>query len=149
MKKVLLLAVLCYSNFTFAQQKTDSVYERAFGEFVRYYNTIKPDSMAKLFNDNSDNWTSDNLKKQHEEWGKIVAFKYIGPFKNETDVEGNVMVYFKVSFDKKAYLKEGSSNVFNGKNIHAAAIALNNENIIVGRRLFTSSPSVDSLIAQY
>jgi hypothetical protein len=151
MKKALLLVVLCYSNFTFAQQKTASVYQRAFSDFARYYNTIQPDSMTKLFKQVSayNYWTRDNLKKQQEEMGKIIGFKYIGPFENETDVEGNVMVYFKVTFDKKAHCKDKFSSAFNGKNIHAAAIALNNENIIVGRRLFTSSPSVDSLIAQY
>lgn len=155
MKRIFLLTALLSSTLCFAQQKADSVYKRIFGEFVKYYNANEPDRMSKLF-EGGIRWTKESIKKDHEERGKITAFKYIGPFKNELDGRGNVMVYFKVIFDKKANIKgtdyENRSNsygLFNGKNIHAGAIALDNKNLIVGYRLYTSSRSLDSLMAKY
>lgn len=155
-----MLAVLCYSNFTFAQQKADSVYERIFCEFVRFYNSNKPDSLDKLLNGYiikelgnkkrapDSVLMKNNLKKMHEGWGKILGFTYVGPYDNDTDTHGNVMVYFKVIFDKKANLGDGYGK-FNGRNVHAAAITLNNENIIMGYRIFTNRKNTDSLIARY
>lgn len=148
MKQVLVLALLFFSNITFAQQKPDTVYQRVFRDFARFYNSSKHDSIATLLKYCNSYCKKDELQNHLEKWGRIDGFTYIGPFEKENDGEGNVMVYFKVYFDKKADLGDGFER-FNGKRTHAAGIALNNKNLIVGCRLFTSRYSIDSLLAQY
>lgn len=148
MKQVLVVALLCFSNFTFAQQKPDTVYQRVFRDFARFYNSSKSDSIATLFKNYYNTWTEEKLKYQHEKIGRIDGFTYIGPFEKQNDGKGNVIVYFKVYFDKKADLGVGF-NKFNGKQAHAVAIALNNQNLIIGYNWLTSSNGIDSLLAQY
>ena len=94
MKQVLVVALLCYSNFTFAQQKPDTVYQRVFRDFARFYNSSKPDSIASLFKNYYNTWTKEKLKYQHEKIGRIDGFTYIGPFEKQNDGKGNAIVYF-------------------------------------------------------
>lgn len=150
MKRILLIAFLCSSGFVHAQVKAASVYNKVFGEFVKYYNSMNAERMLKLFKVDGDAWMIKAFKQERKEFGKIVGFKYVGPFQQEADIYGNAMIYFKVTFDKKANCTGGSDvSAFNNTNIHAAGIALNNENLISGFQLFTTSKSIDSLIAQY
>ena len=149
LKQVLVVALLCYSNFTFAQQKPDTVYQRVFRDFARCYNSSNPYSIATLFkHSNNSICNKDRLQNYRDKVGRIDGFTYIGPFKKQNDGNGNVLVYFKVFFDKKADLGVGFDK-FNGKHAHAVAIALNNENLIIGYNWLTTSNGVDSLLAQY
>jgi hypothetical protein len=150
-KAIAILWLVIIASTALAQNKTKEDYENVFGQYVRFYNNIKADSLSRLFF-NSEEWTQQSLREQHASVGKIVSFKYIGPFKDETDVYGNVMAYFKVTFDKVADIKDTTffgPSPFNGKRNHAAGIALDKNNKIAGRRLFTTSEQIDSLIAQY
>lgn len=152
MKKMLIVILLCSSVVCFAQKKAESAYTQVFAEFVKAYNNIDADGIAKLFTPEiNPTWTKEDLKKQHKEWGKITGFKYIGPFNGKIDVHGNVNVYYKVSFDKKATFtkKFAGDTLFIGKDVHAAAIALNDKNLISGCSLWTSSKEIDSMISKY
>ncbi len=154
MRYTFLFILLIYSATTFAQSgvpdnKTKARYEAAFTRFIKYYNASQSDSLNLMMD---TQWGKNEISDMHDQLGVVKSWKYIGPFKSETDTKGNLMCYFKLVFDKPTKMRPiggfDRSGV-DGKKIHAASIALTNENKIFGMRFITSSPAIDSLIARY
>ena len=151
MRRIFVFLLLVQATSTFAQNElsnTKARYESYFAKFIKFYNGAQLDSLNRMV---ADKWGRQEIKSMHEELGTVTSWKYIGPYKSETDVSGNLMCYFKLVFSKPAKMKPivgFDRSGIDGKKIHAASIALGKDNKIYGMRFITSSPEIDSMIAQ-
>lgn len=81
--KQLLILILLVPCIGFAQSRAD--YDKFMEKFVRLYNTKQSDSLVNMwkYNEEFDEWTrkvwsNDKLTEKHKEYGKIIAYKYLG-----------------------------------------------------------------------
>ena len=121
-----LLIILSFALMTIiagAQTKAD--YQKMMTRFVKFYNNKQGDSVVKLwqFKDRKNIerlWSSEEMNKLHEKYGKITSFKYLKAGTGKNEGVGFTTIFRKLE-------PNGSTMQLDNKNFISSFILINSE----------------------